>query len=477
MTTIPHARRHFHFHFHLHRLLPLGLLAAAATAAFADSLPGPKTRPADPNDPAELLKSAGDAMAATRPAKPATRPATTPAEVTTDARKELDAIRDAYRSLTTLRLAGTISSDIEVGGEARKDRATFEASFSGKSEAMGKFRHASRDAAEGSTPGREDVVVGSSGQKLYVHQPSRRFYRSADAPTTRPTGAELGEDVNALLAGQNPSLLLAVVNDAAAEVLEGATKAEKGPDIRIGESGFPALKATMPKGVEMTIAVDPATHLLRQVTTSLAGSLREQGQPDVSRVLITVDYTTVEPGPAIADDQFAWAAPLGAKDVTNRANSRALAGAAGSPEAAVAALEGKPAPDFTLKGMDGKDVKLSALKGSVVLLDFWATWCGPCVESMPKLNKLYEGKKGSGLKAFAVNAKEEKEDVEAFVKETSLTIPVLLDSEGKVYEQYKLPGLPVTMVVDKEGVVKRAVLGARPKDHEAIENAVEEALK
>lgn len=473
MSTTPHAFRRMK----PYRLLPLGLLAAAATAAFADSLPGPKTRPVDPNDPAELLRSATEALASTRPAKAATRPATSPAEVTADARTELDAIRDAYRSLITLRLEGTISSDIEVAGEVRKDSATFEASFSGKADTMGKFRHAAREEAQGSTPGREDVVVGSTGEKLYVYQPSRRFYRSADAPATRPTGTELGQDVNALLAGQNPSLLLAVVVDAAAEVLEGVTKVEKGQDVRIGEAAFPTLKVTAPKGVEVTMAIDPATHLLRQVTTGLAGSLREQGQPDAARMLVTIDYTTVEAGSAIADERFAWAAPQGAKDVTARAAPGLMADRPEGPDAFAKALEGKAAPDFTLKGMDGKDVKLSALKGSVVLLDFWATWCGPCVQSLPKLNKLYDGHKEAGLKAFAVNVKEEKEEVEAFVTKSKLTIPVLLDTEGKTGELYKYPGIPATLVVAKDGTVKRAVIGSGPKNHEAIEKAIEEALK
>jgi peroxiredoxin len=143
--------------------------------------------------------------------------------------------------------------------------------------------------------------------------------------------------------------------------------------------------------------------------------------------------------------------------------------------AAAAAMEGKPAPDFKLKAADGKDVSLADLKGSVVILDFWATWCGPCRASLPELDKIYTGLKGKGLKAYAVNLREEKDTVEKFVDQTKLGIPVLYDTEGQTADKYGVTGIPQTVVIGKDGNVKKVVVGSGT--HDIVRKAVEDALK
>ena len=164
------------------------------------------------------------------------------------------------------------------------------------------------------------------------------------------------------------------------------------------------------------------------------------------------------------------APPPGAKDMAT-----ARAGGGGEEENPAAALEGKAAPDFKLAGADGKHVSLADLKGSVVILDFWATWCGPCRESLPHLNDIYNDKKDAGLKAYAVNLREGKEKVDKFAEQSKLTIPVLFDTDGKVAEKFNVEGIPQTVVIGKDGKVKKVVVGSGT--HEKVRQAVEEAMK
>src|SRR5439155_11487496 len=131
----------------------------------------------------------------------------------------------------------------------------------------------------------------------------------------------------------------------------------------------------------------------------------------------------------------------------------------GAPGEAATALVGKPAPDFTLPGLDDKPVALADLKGSVVVLDFWATWCGPCVASMPHLDKLYKEESPAGLKLYAINLQEDKVKVHKFTESKQLGLPVLLDSKGEVAKKYLVSGIPQTVVIGKDGLVKKVIVG------------------
>jgi thiol-disulfide isomerase/thioredoxin len=95
-------------------------------------------------------------------------------------------------------------------------------------------------------------------------------------------------------------------------------------------------------------------------------------------------------------------------------------------------VKAEPAPAFKLQTLDGKSVELSDFKGKVVILDFWATWCGPCVASLPHLNDLYKELSGQGLKVIAMNLQQDADTVKAFVEKKKWTLPVALDTDGAV---------------------------------------------
>jgi peroxiredoxin len=142
-------------------------------------------------------------------------------------------------------------------------------------------------------------------------------------------------------------------------------------------------------------------------------------------------------------------------------------------EGARSGLEGKPAPDFTLNALDGKTVKLSDLKGKVVILDFWATWCGPCRMAMPIIDKVARQFAGQGVQLYAVNLRETPDQIKAFLKEQNLSINVLLDSEGKAGNAYQANAIPQTVIIDRDGVVRTVHVGLLPN----LEQALTDELK
>lgn len=120
--------------------------------------------------------------------------------------------------------------------------------------------------------------------------------------------------------------------------------------------------------------------------------------------------------------------------------------------------------DFELQNLAGEKVKLSSLKGRVVFLNFWATWCGPCRSEMPSMQRMYEKLHDEGLEILAVDLQEEKSLVERFAKELSLKFPILLDSAGAVGAQYNARAIPTTYLFDRKGFIFARAVGARAWD-------------
>ncbi len=122
-------------------------------------------------------------------------------------------------------------------------------------------------------------------------------------------------------------------------------------------------------------------------------------------------------------------------------------------------LIGQPAADFTLKDLQGNEVKLSSLQGKIVAIDFWATWCPPCVKGLPIVAEVMSSFKDQGVVFYAINAREDVAKIEAFLKSKDLNIPVLLDSDGSVMKTYGVNGIPQSFLIDKEGVIRAAHTG------------------
>jgi len=119
-----------------------------------------------------------------------------------------------------------------------------------------------------------------------------------------------------------------------------------------------------------------------------------------------------------------------------------------------------PAPDFSFPGLDGKMVSLSDYKGKVVLINVWATWCPPCVDEMPSMEKLYQNFKGENFEILAVSIDEAGlKAVAPFMKKTNLTFPALIDSEGTIKTVYGITAIPESFIIDKQGFLIKKIVG------------------
>ena len=117
------------------------------------------------------------------------------------------------------------------------------------------------------------------------------------------------------------------------------------------------------------------------------------------------------------------------------------------------------APDFTAELVGGGSFSLSENRGKVVLINIWATWCGPCVEEMPAFEKL-NGEYGDDVKIICVNYKKKKKSVDRFVSENGYTFPVAYDEDGAINGLYPTDGIPYTLVIGKDGKVKNSYVGS-----------------
>jgi thiol-disulfide isomerase/thioredoxin len=215
----------------------------------------------------------------------------------------------------------------------------------------------------------------------------------------------------------------------------------------------------MPAGSSVQMWINPQTRILHRLKMNIK-------EPQAS-MIIDENFTILSLNHELPASLFHLQPPPGAKLVAQFTNP-----AQQQEQQTVSKFIGQPAPDFTLKDTTGKDVALSSYKGHVVLLDFWATWCGPCQMTMPIFEELHNQYADKGLVVVGVNTWDTQKALDAYMQTNSkkYTFQILVDpaqnSETSVATKlYDVHGIPTTIIIDKDGIIRDYLIGVHQKQN------------
>jgi peroxiredoxin len=138
---------------------------------------------------------------------------------------------------------------------------------------------------------------------------------------------------------------------------------------------------------------------------------------------------------------------------------------------------GAPAPQFTLSSNAGKDVSLAQYKGQVVMINFWASWCGPCKEEMPLLESIYKKYNRLGFTMIGVNVEPDSKAANEMLKQTPVSFPILYDTDSKVSKLYEVAGMPSTVIIDRTGTLRVLHRGYKPGDENEYMDSIRALIR
>ena len=147
-----------------------------------------------------------------------------------------------------------------------------------------------------------------------------------------------------------------------------------------------------------------------------------------------------------------------------------------SPMAGAEAIN-VPAPDFTLESRSGENLRLEDHRGEVVMLNFWASWCGPCRQEMPLMDELYSQYKDLGFTILAVNVDENREEAHRFLDKVPVNYPILYDPESSVSELYEVQAMPTNVMIDRDGNARYLHYGYQPGYEDEYEQQIRELVR
>jgi thiol-disulfide isomerase/thioredoxin len=340
----------------------------------------------------------------------------------------------SYRRLSSYVIAGSIHVDL-VAGERTQ---TMDAAMMAAGEAPGRIRDEIRHPQMGS-------LVVSDGRQVwqYVARAGQYTVTKADSvagdtvafasplsANLLPTYRALAEDVETATLKDDETLETAA-GPRRCWVIEVTYKRE-------GSGGTVELPRTY--------WIDQRRHVVLRHRVGMRAQNPQGGAIDQTETM-TFDRVALNAG--APDSLFTFRAPEGARKVDSFE----------APRPQHADLSGQEASDFTLADLEGRKHSLKAQRGRVVMLDFWATWCGPCRMQMPNVDKLHKEFHDKGLVVYAINQQESADKARRYLDKYKYTTTTLLDSDGQVGNSYKVTGIPSLVVIDREGKIAAHMVG------------------
>ncbi len=311
------------------------------------------------------------------------------------------------------------------------------------------------------------VSVICDGKQLYYYISDMKKYSASDAPDTIEKLVQEVIFAPNLDSGQGIMLLGFFQSDPQAFFTSSATAVDyQGEDVINGVKSH-KVAVTLPE-IDLTMWFGMESKLLVQSSVDISRVLKK-GSPGGSDLKVVIEeiYPGTEITTAIEDDRFVFTVPADAEKVDDLF----------APPPNATAMENKEAPAFELAGLkSGETFKLQDYKGKVIMLDFWATWCGPCRTELPKLQEIYEKYKDKEFMFIAVNSREDKEKVGKFVTEQKYAFPVALDKDGKITGLYGIRSFPTLMLINKDGKIAKIHQGYAPGMEKSIAEEIDALL-
>jgi peroxiredoxin len=392
-------------------------------------------------------------------------------KIDAEAKKVVDAFGRFYAGLKGFEVQATVALQVEQQGN--RQTQTFEQEFG--AQRPNKFSYSLESPRGGAT-----VVADGKDMSLYINGYDKYAVEKAPATFAEMFENQIVQGTVGLGNASNVTIAM-LSDDPAKKLLEKVESLEYGGVVELEDAKCHLLAATG-GDMDWQIWIDAGREpLVRQFVPNLEKAFEKLAKANNQKspfaemkITNTVTYKDWQVDPKFGPDAFAFHVPESAQKVDSFMQIITSGLKPAEPEPHV--LVGKPAPAIELELLDGGKLDLASYKGKkVVILDFWATWCGPCVEAMPIIDQVAEKFKDKDVLLFAVNLEEGADEIKAFLKENKFDVPIALDTDGAVAAAYQAVAIPQTVLVGKDGSVQVVKVGLVPdleasltKDLEAL---------
>lgn len=326
-------------------------------------------------------------------------------------------------------------------------------------------------------PGMGDLNIISDGTYTWTAESGSKIYSEQAAPKSFGDS----QDIMMLIGGTPGEFFFSLLSDKPeSNFLSGISKVEGSEPVERDGTTYdaftlytdPASDPNMPGEVKILVTVHqgdtPWIH-----GTRIALPKEMTGGMEMNIDLIGSDWKKIE------DDNAAFSyTPAAGYTKVDDVISELMGGQQSAGDEAAMELVGKPAPAFELEDLNGNSVSLASMKGKTVILDFFATWCGPCKQGLPVLMDIADKRAADGVVLCVIDLDEPAEKVKKFLDKNKWSLNLLLTGKSRVADEYKVGGIPHTVIIDPDGTIQFVEVGFRGKDHaeKVINAAIDKAI-